>query len=210
MIRLLLGLSRPGDRAGFWLFIGCVVLVGIFQGLVIGCFLAVIYSLFRGDIPGAMSGCLWLLAGVLVNGGLQAFVTLRGFSEAMRVMAAMHQKLGDKLVTLSPLWFDATASSVASGVAVRGTLFVARAMMDLLVPLIINLTTPLTLALMCLGLDWRLGGILLAGVPFIWLAARWGGSVTLRGKCGCIRRPGKRTPVCWSLLITRWRCARPG
>ena len=104
---------------------------------------------------------------------LQAWVTMCGFNEAMRIIVVMHHRLGEQLVALPLGWFTSRATGFASGVAVRGTLFVAQTVMDLLVPLIINSATPLTIALMSFALDWRIGGILLVGAPLIWLAARW-------------------------------------
>ena len=86
----------------------------------------------------------------------------------------MHRRLGEQLISLPLGWFNSQATGFASGVAVRGTLFVAQTVMDLLVPLIINLTTPLTIACMSFALDWRIGSILLLGAPIIYFAARWG------------------------------------
>lgn len=174
MIASLLQLGERSIEARFWRFILCVALVGVFQGLVVGCFIIIVYALFIADIHAALIGCVWLLLGALVNGGLQAYVTMRGFSEAMRIMVIMHRRLGERLVALPLGWFTSRSTGIASGVAVRGTLFVAQTVMDLLVPLIINITTPLTIALLSLALDWRLGGILLLSAPLIWLAARWG------------------------------------
>ncbi|RPH24128.1 ABC transporter ATP-binding protein [Buttiauxella warmboldiae] len=174
MIATLLQLDERAAGAKFWRFIICVALAGVFQGLVLGSFIAVVYALFIADRHAALIGCLCLLAGSLVNGILQSWVTMRGFNEAMRIMVVMHRRLGEQLVALPLGWFTSRTTGFASGVAVRGTLFVAQTVMDLLVPLIINIITPLTIALMSLVLDWRIGGMLLAGAPLIWLAARWG------------------------------------
>lgn len=174
MITTLLRLDDPATGAKFWRFIVCVALAGVFQGLVLGSFIVVVYALFTANMNTALIGCVSLLFGALINGILQSWVTMRGFNEAMRIMVVMHHRLGEQLVALPLGWFTSRATGFASGVAVRGTLFVAQTVMDLLVPLIINVTTPLTIALMSLALDWRIGGILLAGAPLIWLAARWG------------------------------------
>lgn len=182
MIATLLQLDEHAAGAKFWRFIICVALAGIFQGLVLGSFIIVIYALFTSDMHTAIIGCLCLLSGSLINGILQSWVTMRGFSEAMRIMVVMHRRLGEQLVALPLGWFTSRATGFASGVAVRGTLFVAQTVMDLLVPLIINITTPLTIALMSLALDWRIGGILLAGAPLIWLAAWWGSRHNMAGQ----------------------------
>ncbi|WLI75261.1 ABC transporter ATP-binding protein [Kosakonia sp. H02] len=182
MITALLQLDTRRGGPTLRRFLLAVALVGVLQGLVIGGVIAVVYALFREDMHGALIGCAWLALAALANGALQAWVTMRGFHEAMRIMAVMHQRLGERLVALPLGWFSARSTGIASGAAVRGTLFVAQTVMDLLVPLIINLTTPLTVALLCLLLDWRLGALLLAGAPLIWLAARWGSQRNAAGQ----------------------------
>lgn len=182
MIAQLLKLDEHSAGAKFWRFIMCAALAGVFQGLVLGSVIIVIYALFTTDMNTAIIGCLCLLTGASVNGILQSWLTMRGFSEAMRIMVVMHRRLGEQLVALPLGWFTSRATGFASGVAVRGTLFVAQTVMDLLVPLIINITTPLTIALMSFALDWRVGCILLAGAPFIWLGARWGSRHGMAGQ----------------------------
>ncbi|MBE4815384.1 MULTISPECIES: ABC transporter ATP-binding protein [unclassified Enterobacter cloacae complex] len=182
MIAQLLKLDEHSAGEKFWRFIMCVALAGVFQGLVLGSVIIVIYALFTADMNIAIIGCLCLLTGASVNGILQSWLTMRGFSEAMRIMVVMHRRLGEQLVALPLGWFTSRATGFASGVAVRGTLFVAQTVMDLLVPLIINITTPLTIALMSFSLDWRIGCILLAGAPLIWLGARWGSRHGMTGQ----------------------------
>ncbi len=182
MITTLFQLDERVAAAKFWRFILAVALTGVIQGLVLGAFIWVIYALFKTDIHTAIIGCICLLLGAIANGALQCWVTMRGFDQAMRIMMVMHRRLGEQLVALPLGWFSARATGIASGVAVRGTLFVAQTVMDLLVPLIINITTPLTIALMSFALDWRIGVVLLAGAPLIWLGARWGSRRNARGQ----------------------------
>lgn len=174
MIATLLKLDEQTSKAQFWRFLIAAALIGVFQGLVLGLFLSAVYALFTGNSRMLLISSLSLLLGALANGALQSWVVMRGFNESMRIIVVMHRRLGEQLISLPLGWFNSRATSFASGVAVRGTLFVAQTVMDLLVPLIINLTTPLTIACMSLALDWRIGSILLLGAPLIYLAARWG------------------------------------
>ncbi len=174
MIATLLKLDEPTSKAQFWHFLIAAALIGVFQGLVLGLFLSAVYALFTANSRMLLISSLSLLLGALANGALQSWVVMRGFNESMRIIVVMHRRLGEQLISLPLGWFNSRATSFASGVAVRGTLFVAQTVMDLLVPLIINLTTPLTIACMSLVLDWRIGSILLLGAPIIYLAARWG------------------------------------
>ena len=174
MITTLLKLDEHGSRARFWHFLIAAALIGVFQGLVLGLFLSTVYALFTANSHMLLISSLSLLIGALVNGALQAWVVMRGFNESMRIIVVMHRRLGEQLISLPLGWFNSQATGFASGVAVRGTLFVAQTVMDLLVPLIINLTTPLTIACMSFALDWRIGSILLLGAPIIYFAARWG------------------------------------
>ncbi|WQD13017.1 MAG: ABC transporter ATP-binding protein [Lawsonella clevelandensis] len=69
-------------------------------------------------------------------------------------------------------WFNADATGRASHLAVKGTMFVASAAMDVLVPYIGNIVSPLTLIIVSLIFDWRLGLCLLVGAPLIYGSAK--------------------------------------
>lgn len=80
MIAQLLKLDEHSGGEKFWRFIMCVALAGVFQGLVLGSVIIVIYALFTADMNIAIIGCLCLLTGASVNGILQSWLTMRGFS----------------------------------------------------------------------------------------------------------------------------------
>lgn len=174
---MLKSLAQIGDahtRQHIKKFVLVVAVIGILQGVVLGCFMGSVHALCLHDYGATVKWLLALFVGAIINALSQTWATMQGFKESMAILATMHQRLGERLVHLPLGWFDANNTGVATGVAVRGTLFVAQTVMDLLVPLILNSVTPLTIAVLTCFLEWRLGILLLLSAPVIALAARWG------------------------------------
>ncbi|MFT3663195.1 MAG: ABC transporter ATP-binding protein [Gordonia sp. (in: high G+C Gram-positive bacteria)] len=177
MIRALLALSAGAEARSLRRVAVLAVLAGITQGIAVLLIVPVLTAVFRHDRPGAVHALIVLVAALLVHAGLMVAATGGGFGASTRVIAAMHRGLGSRLLQLPLSWFGPESQGRASHIAVRGTLFVATAAMDVLVPVIVNVTAPATIAVGACFHDWRIGSALLAAAPVVYLssrlAARW-------------------------------------
>lgn len=163
--------ETPLDSS-FRTFIRLAVISAIAQGIVMGTMVPAIMALLRGDSHHTL---MWLAifgVGTVVSIVLSTITYRRAFDSTMVIIDAMHARLGAKLIRLPLGWFTSDATGRASHLAVKGTMFVASAAMDVMVPLITNVVTPLCLVIVALIFDWRIGLVLLIGAPIIYLAAR--------------------------------------
>lgn len=156
-------ISRP-----FHVFIGLAVTNAILQGVVLAAMIPALMYLLRGDTSNTN---LWLGifgAGTLLTMVLSTITNNRAFDSTMVIIDAMHKRLGEKLIKLPLGWFNADTTGRASHLAVNGTMFVATAAMDVMVPLITNAVTPVVLVFVALAFDWRIGLVLLLGIPVVY------------------------------------------
>lgn len=158
-------------------FTAVAVAAGIAQGLSLACLVPVLAHLAQGDF----SSALWWLIAMVVGAGVHALLTVwvtRGSVDlTMSLMSSMHRQLARQLMRLPMGWFDGGSAANASRLSVRGTMFVATAIGDVLAPLVGYVATPLTLVLVTFFLDWQLGLSLAVGVPLVYastvLARSW-------------------------------------
>lgn len=156
-------ISRP-----FHTFIGLAVANAIVQGIVLASMIPALIYLLRGDSEHTY---IWLGvfgAGTLITMVISTITNKSSFSSSMVIIDAMHRRLGEKLIKLPLGWFNADSTGRASHLAVKGTMFVATAAMDILVPLITNFVTPVVLVFVALAFDWRIGLVLLIGAPLVY------------------------------------------
>lgn len=177
MIRSLLALTDGQDTWRMRRVLALAVAAGITQGIAILLMVPVFTALFRADWPATVRALIVLGVAVLLHSVIMAVATSSGFTGSLGVIRSMHRGLGSTLLRLPLSWFGPESQGRASHSAVRGTLFVATAAMDVLVPLTVSITAPATIAVGALLLDWRVGLALMAAGPVVYLssrvAARW-------------------------------------
>ena len=152
--------------------VALAVATGLSQGVSMLLLVLVLTAIVSGDWDTAMKDVVILIVAVIVHGVLLALATQCGFQSSMEFIRKMHRSLGCKLIRLPLSWFGPESQGRASHIAVRGTLFVATAAMDVLVPLIVSVISPLTLAVGAFMFDWRIGVALMMSAPFILLSSR--------------------------------------
>lgn len=198
MIRSLLALTDGQDTRLMHRVLTLAVAAGITQGIAILLMVPVFTALFRADWPATGWALIVLGVAVLLHSVIMAVATSSGFTGSLGVIRSMHRGLGSTLLRLPLSWFGPESQGRASHSAVRGTLFVATAAMDVLVPLTVSITAPATIAVGALLLDWRVGLVLMAAGPVVYLsarvAARWESAGEERVR-GFVRI---RIPGCWS------------
>lgn len=177
MIRALIALSGGADRI---LLIRSVIwglLSGIAQGVTVLCIIPVLTAVFRGDWSDAVQALIVLAVVWLIHAVLVGVATWSGVAGSLGIIRSMHRGLGGRLVHLPLSWFSPEAQGRASHTAVRGTMFVATAAMDVLVPLVGHIAMPATIAILTLFIDWRIGLAMTLSAPVLWLtsglASKW-------------------------------------
>lgn len=177
MIRSLLALTDGPDSRRMRRVLALAVAAGITQGVAVLLMVPVLTALFRADWSATGRALVVLAVAVVVHSVVMAVATGAGFTGSLGVIRSMHRGLGRTLLRLPLSWFGPESQGRASHSAVRGTLFVATAAMDVLVPLTVNVTAPATIAVGALFLDWRVGLALVVAGPVVYLssrvAARW-------------------------------------
>ena len=177
MIRSLLALTDGPDSRRMRRVLALAVAAGITQGVAVLLMVPVLTALFRADWSATGRALVVLAVAVVVHSVVMAVATGAGFTGSLGVIRSMHRGLGRTLLRLPLSWVGPESQGRASHSAVRGTLFVATAAMDVLVPLTVNVTAPATIAVGALFLDWRVGLALVVAGPVVYLssrvAARW-------------------------------------
>lgn len=172
MIRALQAVGGPVAAAALRRTIAWAVAAGIAQGAAIAVVVPVIGALFAGEFSNAARWLSVLVILALAQSVLLSLATMDGVGSAMNVIDAMHERLGRQLIRLPLNWFDGAAAGRASHAAVRGTLFVANAAMDQLVPYVVNIVAPATVALAALAFDPWIGLAMIVCIPVFALTAR--------------------------------------
>ncbi len=158
-------------------FTAMAVAAGVAQGLALACLIPVLVHLVRGAIGVALWWLIALVVGAGVHALLTVWVTRRSVDLTMALMSSMHHQLALHLMRLPMGWFGGGSAASASRLAVRGTMFVATAITDVLAPLLGYVVTPLTLVIVTFFFDWQVGLALAVGVPLVYastvLARSW-------------------------------------
>lgn len=172
MISSLSSLVSGPDAARLRRTVILAVLAGITQGIAVLLTLPVITSLFRGDFGAATRWFLFLLAAAAAHCVCMCWAMGQGYVSSMGIIRAMHSRLSQRLVRLPLGWFSGDTPGRASHVAVKGTMFVATTAMDIMVPVIVHVVSPLTLVLGAYLVDWRIALALTVSAPVVYLSAK--------------------------------------
>ncbi|WP_316669239.1 ABC transporter ATP-binding protein [uncultured Propionibacterium sp.] len=173
MIRALSLIAGRGQRNPLGSTIALAVAAAIAQGIAAILIVPTIRALF-GSPGRAVRWIIILAIAFVVQAVLLSIATWDGFKGSLRIIDVMHERLGHHLVRLPQNWFDGEAPAKASQVSVSGTMFVATVSMDVIVPLIVNVAVPATIAVGALAIDWRLGLALIASCVIVWISSRLG------------------------------------
>lgn len=177
MIRALLALSGGADRTLLIRSVILGLLSGVAQGVTVLCIIPVLTAMFRGDWSGAVRALIVLAVVWLIHAVLVGVSTWSGVAGSLGIIRSMHRGLGGRLVHLPLSWFTSETQGRVSHTAVRGTIFVATAAMDVLAPLVGYIAMPATIAILTLFIDWRIGLAMIVAAPVLWLtsglASKW-------------------------------------
>jgi ATP-binding cassette subfamily B protein len=113
---------------------------------------------------------------------VQYVQAMKRFTVSLEVMGTVHQRLGDHLVTLPLGWYDQERSGGLSKSATQGAFMISGLFSELLTPVIVGVTAPLTVTVAMLVYDWRLGLVAVVGIPVLALAFRFSARSLARGE----------------------------
>jgi ATP-binding cassette subfamily B protein len=167
MIRTLLRVlgreyTRPMRRT-----VALMTVTAMAEGASYALLVPVLQALF-GSTPG--DAWPWLVAfgsAVAVYAVLRYVSDLSGMRVGTTMLRGMYHRLGDHLARLPIGWYSAGRVGEVSVMAGRGLLAAMGVAAHLLAPFISALVTPLTIVVVMLAFDWRMGLAALAAAPIV-------------------------------------------
>ncbi|WP_181774514.1 ABC transporter ATP-binding protein [Amycolatopsis pittospori] len=167
MIRMLLRVLGPEYARPVRRTVALMTTTAIAEGLSYALLVPLLQALF-GSTPGAARP--WLIAfgaAVAVFAILRYRSDLSGFRVGTTLLRGMYHRLGDHLARLPIGWFGSGRVGEVSVLAGPGVLRAMSVIAHLLAPFISACATPLTIVLVMLAFNWRLGLAALIAVPLV-------------------------------------------
>ncbi|MFI0260665.1 ABC transporter ATP-binding protein [Streptomyces sp. NPDC017056] len=175
MIRMLLRVlgheyARPTRRT-----VALMTATAIAEGLSYALLVPVLRALFGGTPADARPWLLAFGAAVAVYAVLRYVSDLSGFRVGTALLRGTYHRLGNHLARLPLGWYRADRVGEVSVLASRGVLQAMSVIAHLLAPLVSACVTPLTIVVVMLAFDWRMGLAALAAVPVVAAIQAWAG-----------------------------------
>ncbi|TNY38001.1 ABC transporter ATP-binding protein [Thermomonospora catenispora] len=175
MIRMLLRVlgnehARPVRRT-----VALMTMTAVAEGLSYALLVPVLRALL-GNAP--EDARPWLVAfGAAVAGyGVLRYVSdLSGFRVGTTLLHGMYHRIGDHLARLPVGWYGPSRIGEVSVLASRGVLQAMSVIAHLLAPFISACATPLTIVVVMVAFDWRMGLAALAAAPAVAAIQIWTG-----------------------------------
>lgn len=171
--------ARPVRRT-----VALMTVTAVVEGLSYALLIPVLRALFGSDPQDAWT---WLIAfGVVVAvyAALRYCSDVSGFRVGTTLLRGMYRRLGDHLTRLPVGWYSSGRIGEVSVMASRGVLRAMSVLAHLLAPLVSAVVTPLTIVVVMLAFDWRLGLTALAAIPVVGAIQIWAGRVTAASDAG--------------------------
>jgi ATP-binding cassette subfamily B protein len=149
--------------------------VGVLQGVVFALVLPVLSRILEGDVDGALPWTVGLVATTIAMAALLWLLTERGYRLSIdRLNDGLMRALGRQVSRLPLGWFRAGRTGEITTLMTTGTQNVMNVPSVFLQQLTVALTTPATVAVIMLALDWRMALALVAVSPLAWGSYAWG------------------------------------
>ncbi|WP_440105006.1 ABC transporter ATP-binding protein [Streptosporangium sp. H16] len=173
MIRMLLRVlghryARPVRRT-----VALMTTTAIAEGLSYALLVPVLRALFGGTPGDARPWLIAFGAAVAAYAALRYYSDLSGFRVGTTMLRGMYHRLGDHLARLPIGWYGAGRVGELSVLAGRGVLQAMSAIAHLLAPSISAAVTPLTIIVVMLAFNWRMGLAALAAAPIVAAIQIW-------------------------------------
>jgi ATP-binding cassette subfamily B protein len=167
MIRTLLRVlgheyARPVRRT-----VALMTTTAVAEGLACALLVPVLRELFGSTPEDAWPWLIAFGATFTVYAALRYLGDLSGFRVGSALLRGMYHRLGDHLARLPLGWYGAGRVGEVSVLAGRGVLDAMSVIAHLLAPFVSACVTPLTIVVVMLGFDWRMGVAALVAVPVV-------------------------------------------
>lgn len=167
MIRLLLRVlgpeyARPVRRA-----LALMTATAVLEGLSYALLIPVLRALFGSTPADARPWLVAFGAAVAVYAVLRYVSDLSGFRAATTLLRGTYRRLGDHLARLPIGWHHPGRVGEVSVLASRGVLQAMSVIAHLMAPLVSAAVTPLTIVVVMLAFNWRMGLAALLAVPVV-------------------------------------------
>lgn len=167
MIRTLLRVlgheyARPVRRT-----VALMTTTAVAEGLACALLAPVLRELFGSTPEHAWPWLIAFGAAFTVYAALRYLGDLSGFRVGSALLRGMYHRLGDHLARLPLGWYGAGRVGEVSVLAGRGVLDAMSVIAHLLAPFVSACVTPLTIVVVMLGFDWRMGAAALVAVPIV-------------------------------------------
>ncbi|WP_327148486.1 ABC transporter ATP-binding protein [Nocardia sp. NBC_01329] len=167
MIRLLLRVLGPEYARPVRRTVALMTVTAVAEGLSYALLVPVLRALF-GSVPGdARPWLIAFVAAVTFYGVLRYLSDLSGFRVGSTLLLGLYHRFGDHLARLPLGWYSPGRVGQVSVLAGRGILEAMGVIAHLLAPFVAACVTPLTIVVVMLAFDWRMGLAALAAVPVV-------------------------------------------
>ncbi|RVX43832.1 ATP-binding cassette subfamily B protein [Nonomuraea polychroma] len=175
MIRMLLRVLGREYAPPVRRTVALMTTTAVAEGLSYALLVPVLRALF-GSTPG--DAWTWLIAfgaAVAVYAALRYSSDLSGFRVGTTLLRGMYHRLGDHLARLPLGWYGKGRVGEVSVLASQGVLQAMGVIAHLLAPFISACVTPLTIVVVMLAFDWRMGLAALVAAPVVAAIQIWTG-----------------------------------
>ncbi|KMS70440.1 ABC transporter [Streptomyces leeuwenhoekii] len=154
--------ARPVRRT-----VALMTTTAVAEGLSCALLAPVLRELFGSTPEHAWPWLITFGAAFTVYAALRYLGDLSGFRVGSALLRGMYHRLGDHLARLPLGWYGAGRVGEVSVLAGRGVLDAMSVIAHLLAPFVSACVTPLTIVVVMLGFDWRMGAAALVAVPIV-------------------------------------------
>ncbi|MEU6040296.1 ABC transporter ATP-binding protein [Actinomadura sp. NPDC047616] len=155
--------------------VALMTVTAVAEGLSYALLVPVLRALFGSTPEDARPWLIAFGAAVAAYAALRYVSDLSGFRVGTTLLRGMYHRLGDHLARLPIGWYSAGRVGEVSVLAGRGVLQAMSVIAHLLAPFISACVTPLTIVVVMLAFDWRMGLAALAAAPVVAAIQVWTG-----------------------------------
>ncbi|NEW51544.1 ABC transporter ATP-binding protein [Nocardia cyriacigeorgica] len=175
MIRILLRVLGHQYAGPVRRTVALMTTTAVLEGLSYALLVPVLRELFGSDPDDAWSWLIAFGAAVAVYAGLRYVSDLAGFRAGTTLLHGTYHRLGDHLARLPIGWYGPDRVGEVSVLASRGVLEAMGIIAHLLAPFIGAAVTPLTIVVVMVAFNWKLGLAALFAVPLVAAIQSWTG-----------------------------------
>ncbi|MCM6773604.1 ABC transporter ATP-binding protein/permease [Nocardia sp. CDC159] len=193
MIRMLLRVLGDAYAQPVRRTVALMTVTAVAEGLSYALLVPLLRALFGGTPADARPWLIGFGAAVAGYAVLRYLADLSGFRVGTTLLHGMYYRLGDHLARLPLGWYSAGRVGEVSVLASRGVLEAMGVIAHLLAPSISASVTPLTIVVVLLAVDWRMGLAAMVAVPVVAAIQIWSGRTTASTDAERIERDHEAT-----------------